>query len=67
MNLKMESKKEHVLEILCQQMELLEEESKKVKPNDRGYKPSLVEYSQAICQIADTYARFLDIGKTKTE
>jgi hypothetical protein len=62
-----DEKKRHISEILCQQIELLAEESKNIQPNDKGYKPFLIEYSQAICQIADTYARFLDIGKTKTE
>lgn len=59
------SNKEHVLEILCQQMELLAEESKKVKPNDRGYKPYMVELSQAICQIADSFGYLLNSGKPK--
>lgn len=39
------------------------EESKKAKPNDRGYKPCLVELSQAICQIADSYMYLLDTEK----
>ena len=63
----MESKKEHVLEILCQQMELLAEESKKVKPNDRGYKPSFVELSSAICRIADSFGYLLNTEKPKEE
>lgn len=61
----MDEKKRHISEILCQQIELLAEESKNIQPNDKGYKPFLIEYSQAICQIADTYARFFRYWKNK--
>lgn len=33
----MESKKERISEILCQQIELLAEESKNIQPNDKGH------------------------------
>ena len=56
---------ERVKEILRQQLELLAEESKRLQPNDKGYKPCLVEYSEAICQIADCYKRLLDSEKPK--
>lgn len=58
---------EEVRKILRQQLELLAEESKKLQPNDKGYKPCLVEYSQAICQIADSYKRLSDTEKPKAE
>lgn len=56
-----------VKEILHQQLQLLAEESKNVQPNDRGFKPCLVDYSNAICQIVDSYVRLLEIEKAKTE
>ena len=52
--------KEKVIELLYQQLQLLAEESKKSKPNDRGYKPGLVEYSDAIDRIACTLREFFD-------
>ena len=58
---------ERVKEILRQQLELLAEESKRLQPNDKGYKPCLVEYSEAICQTADCYKRLLDTEKPKRE
>lgn len=50
-----------VKEILCQQLQLLAEESKNAKLNDRGYKSGLIEYSDAICRISETYAKISGI------
>lgn len=58
---------ERVKEILRQQLELLAEESKNIQPNDKGYKPFLIEYSKAICQVADTYTHLLCIEKAETK
>lgn len=44
--------KNYVEEILYQQLELLAEESKNAKRNERGYKPGLTEYTNAMCQIS---------------
>lgn len=55
MNLKMESKKEHVLEILCQQMELLAEESKET--NDVDVK---IRIAGEIDRMADTILNIYD-------
>lgn len=56
-----------IKEILYQQLQLLAEESKNIQPNDKGYKPLLVEYSKAICQVAYTYTHLLDIDKVCKE
>lgn len=56
-----------IKKILYQQLQLLAEESKKIQPNDKGYKPLLTEYSKAICQVADTYTHLLCIKKTRAE
>lgn len=48
------SKKE-VKEILCQQISLLAEKSKEVKADDRGAIGSLVDMSNAMCRLSDSY------------
>lgn len=56
-----------IKEILYQQLQLLAEESRNIQPNDKGYKPLLIEYSKAICQVAYTYTHLLSIEKTGEE
>lgn len=56
-----------IKEILYQQLQLLAEESKNIQSNDKGYKPFLIEYSRAICQVADTYERLLYTEKAETK
>lgn len=58
---------EDVKKILYQQLQLLAEESKNAKPNEKGYKPGLKEYSEAICQISDSYSRILNAQKGEKE
>lgn len=45
-------RKDDVVEILYQQLELLAEESKNAERNERGYKVGLTEYTNAMCRIS---------------
>lgn len=47
--------KQEVKEILCQQLQLLAEKSKEVKPDERGSVGSLVDMSNAMCRLTDSY------------
>lgn len=47
--------KDEVKEILCQQINLLAEKSKEVKTDNRGAVGSLVDMSNAMCRLTDSY------------
>lgn len=47
--------KQEVKEILCQQLRLLAEKSKEVKSDERGVVGSLVDISNAMCRLTDSY------------
>lgn len=56
----MNSQKEKILEILCQQIQLLAEESEKAQDNGNGWKSGLTEYSETIGHLANAYSCLLN-------
>lgn len=52
--------KQEVKEILCQQLNRLAEKSKEVKSGERGAVGSLVDISNAMCRLTDSYKSLLE-------